>query len=574
MGAKIKADRGTPEGELSQAQPPSKSTITQTSFMTHQRHTIKGTANRVLLALPAALILSAPGALASMASWQETQPAKQAGDAKPQAKEAKKQAADAGQEAAEAKKQKAAEMAAQKQAAVEGGAKSKAEKDALFQEGLKHKAELQRVAQGEGPYGGSTDKDAKLEIPFGQDQFDFGSVMQGAMLEHTFKFKSTGTTDVIIRQAKPTCGCTVGQLLVVNAEGERVPYTIGDPLAPGTEIELTATVDTHNKRNKAQVRINVYANDPVSQHTLTLSADVEPFMTATPSFLNFGELSEDAVKESTIDVRVAKGEPVALSMDTSRQLSQPDGMQVELVAVNPDDAGRSAHWQVNVKVGPGLKEGPLGYAMTLTADKEIDGGKTGPDGTPKHYQINANVNGRVLGVLSCTPQYVSMGLVRPGQVVKRSIQVLSHDPNFEIGNPKVSIRGYKGAEFPWADHFKVLTSPVPGRNGVDIELRLEGLPDGADTSFKGEVVIETGHPQKPSLEVIFSGVCRSGVGRPGQAGEDVGQGVPVKQPVNQVKPAVTPAGGSVGAKETPAKKGEAIGAKPVERPAPKKTGGR
>ncbi|MFT4542896.1 MAG: hypothetical protein ACI841_004275 [Planctomycetota bacterium] len=519
--------------------------------MKHLRNTTTGTACRAFLALPAILFLSAPVTLAAAPGPQESKPAAQ----KQQPKEAP------------AQQKTAKQIFQEKQAASQNGAKSKAELEALRQQGLKHKQELNKVATGKGAYGGAIDPEAKLEIPFGQDSHDFGNVMQGAMLEHSFRFKSSGPNDVIIRQAKPTCGCTVGQLQVVNDDGTMSPYTIGSPIAPGTEIELTAKVDTGNKRNKTQVRINVYANDPVSQHTLTLSAQVEPFMTATPTFVNFGELAEDATKESVIDVRVAKGEAVMLEMDTTRKLSKPQGMEVEMVPVNPNENGKSAHWQVKIKVGPNLKEGPLGYAMTLVTDKEIAGSKPLPDGRQKRYQINANVNGRVLGVLSCSPQYVSMGLVRPGQVVKRSMQVISHDSNFEIGNPKVTLRGYKGADFPWADHFKITTSPIAGRNGVSVELRLDGLPNNSDGSFKGEVVIETGHPAKPEMAVIFSGVCRSGIAAPTGATPQK-KGVPLNNKVQQAKPAQT-------AKEpfTNKPSGKGVGAKAVKRPGTVKPSG-
>ena len=52
-------------------------------------------------------------------------------------------------------------------------------------------------------------------------------------------------------------------------------------------------------------------------------------------------------------------------------------------------------------------------------------------------------------------------------------------------------------------------------NALDIQLQLEGLPEGTTGSFRGEMVIKTGHERKPELLVRFSGVCRSGVQRAG-----------------------------------------------------------
>ena len=121
----------------------------------------------------------------------------------------------------------------------------------------------------------------------------------------------------------------------------------------------------------------------------------------------------------------------------------------------------------------------------------------------------------MLGVLSCAPQFLSMGLVRPGQVVSRSVRITSHDPNFTLGEVETELRPIQGGDFPWADSFTAIVQPVAGvDDAVDVELRLDGLPDGSDGSFKGELVIHTGHPSKPEVAVAFSGVCRGGIGRP------------------------------------------------------------
>ena len=45
-----------------------------------------------------------------------------------------------------------------------------------------------------------------------------------------------------------------------------------------------------------------------------------------------------------------------------------------------------------------------------------------------------------------------------------------------------------------------------------IRRRWNYVPEGADGSFRGKMIIKTGHPAKPSMEVRFSGVCRAGVG--------------------------------------------------------------
>ncbi|MBL6721976.1 MAG: DUF1573 domain-containing protein [Planctomycetes bacterium] len=383
-----------------------------------------------------------------------------------------------------------------------------------------------------------TDPNAKLAIEFGTDKHDFGRARQGDILEHIFEMEAGGSAPLIIRQANPTCGCTVSEVLVEGPAGSMVPYVFGEPIEPGRKITIAGRMNTANKKNQTQVRINVYHNDPVGTTGLALMANIEPYMTATPTFVQLGDIPQGSTRTQVVDVRTTRGELVALVLDERPGVKLPQGMDVQLAAVNADAEGRSAHWQVTVEIGPGAVEGNLGYQIALKSDTarpdahEIEaknaeraenavkggvdehGHPVGTHEVSSDYKINVAVSGRVLGVMSYTPQFVSMGLVRPGQVVPRTVKVISHDPEFTLDPAKMSVELAADAGVPlkWAEHFVTEIKPAQGVNGVDVELRLSGLPEGADGSFRGKMIIRTGHPAKPTMEVRFSGVCRAGVG--------------------------------------------------------------
>jgi hypothetical protein len=389
------------------------------------------------------------------------------------------------------------------------------------------------------------DPDAKLEYAFGSETHKFGKVTQGAVLVHTFSMSSGGTSDLVIRQAKPTCGCTVAQLRVENNAGEMVIYNFGDPIPPGRKIELEATLETKNKRNNASSRINIAANDPRKTIQLALSAFVEPYFNITPTFVNFGEISDDVEVEKTVDFRTAKGQRVLLTMDTSRVRVMPQGLKIELEAVNPDEDGKSTHWRASVKLGPGLKEGTVSYPLKVLSDVPLlwvdDGhghdkpGAHGPE--PQVQSATANISARVRGVITYSPAFISLGIVRPGLVVSRTVRITNHDLDFTLGEPEVTLGSFRGREFPYAEYFSFTTRPVPGQNAIDVELRLEGLPEGSDGTFKAMMNVAVGHPSKPAVEVIVSGVCRSGVTARSAASPAI---VGVKNALNGKKLPVTP----------------------------------
>ena len=84
----------------------------------------------------------------------------------------------------------------------------------------------------------------------------------------------------------------------------------------------------------------------------------------------------------------------------------------------------------------------------------------------------------------------------------------------------MKVLDYQGKELPWADRFQASLKPAVGLdNAIDVQLVLEGLPEGSDGSFRGVMVVETGHAAKPELSVRFSGVCRSGVVKPARGGQ-------------------------------------------------------
>jgi len=357
---------------------------------------------------------------------------------------------------------------------------------------------------------------AKLEIPFGMDKHDFGRARQGDMLVHTFKLQSNGSEPVIISQASPTCGCTLGEVKVL-AEGEETPalYNFGSPIAPGSEVQISATLDTKSKKNKTNVRINVYSNDGKTGVTmLSLAANVEPFLVASPPFLQFGQIREGTERTGTIDFRTSNGDRIMLSEDATRPIPLPAGLSMDFAPVNADESGKASVWRATFTVSKDSPEGGKSYAVRLNSDVELPKNAAlatkAPvkPGTPTVYQVTANVNYTILGAISLQTQYLSLGLVRPNQPVVRNVRLTCHEPEFDLTEVKCTLTGEGNQPLPWADRFKVAVKPVSGSNAVDIELRLDGLPEDADGSFRGRIAIETGHPSKPSEFVRFSGVCR------------------------------------------------------------------
>jgi len=100
-------------------------------------------------------------------------------------------------------------------------------------------------------------------ITFSKSEHDFGVIDEGEIVETTFEFKNTGKTDLIISNAKSTCGCTV-------------PEWPKEPIPVGGTDEITVKFNTTNKPNKQTKVITLTTNTAKGSESVVIKADVTP----------------------------------------------------------------------------------------------------------------------------------------------------------------------------------------------------------------------------------------------------------------------------------------------------------
>jgi len=108
----------------------------------------------------------------------------------------------------------------------------------------------------------TTLSDKKLpEISFEQKNFDFGVLIEGEKVEHTFKFKNTGSKDLIITKVSTTCGCTVADY----------PQ---DPIPPGGNGKIEVVFNSEGKHGYQHKMIRILANTQPNLTELSIDAQV------------------------------------------------------------------------------------------------------------------------------------------------------------------------------------------------------------------------------------------------------------------------------------------------------------
>ncbi len=106
-------------------------------------------------------------------------------------------------------------------------------------------------------------KKGAASASFDKTQFDFGTVNEGDIVETTFVITNSGKTDLIITDAKTTCGCTV-------------PTWPRTPIKPGESEDIKVKFNTAGKRNKQSKTITLLTNTEKGSESFRIKGFVTP----------------------------------------------------------------------------------------------------------------------------------------------------------------------------------------------------------------------------------------------------------------------------------------------------------
>lgn len=106
-------------------------------------------------------------------------------------------------------------------------------------------------------------KKGAASISFSNKEYDFGTVNEGEIIETVFKVTNSGKTDLVITDAKVTCGCTV-------------PEWPKAAIKPGETKDVKVRFNTNGKSNRQQKNITLITNTETGREILTLKGMVTP----------------------------------------------------------------------------------------------------------------------------------------------------------------------------------------------------------------------------------------------------------------------------------------------------------
>jgi len=244
---------------------------------------------------------------------------------------------------------------------------------------------------------------------------DFGAVGRGSKQEFAFEFTNVYKEDVHVASVRSSCGCTT-------------PSVSKDTLKTFEKAEVTAAYNTKSFLGAKSATITVVIDQPYyAEVQLTVTGYIRSDVVFDPGAVEFGTIEAGAGAESKIDVAYA-GRSDWEIVDVR---SANEHFEVELKETLRN-SGR-VNYTMTVRLKPSA---PVGYVNDQLTIVTNDSGAR---------NVSLPVEGRVESPLSVSPTSLFLGVLTPGQSVKKMLVVK--------GNKAFRIVGVKceDAHFSFAD---------------------------------------------------------------------------------------------------------------------------
>ena len=327
-------------------------------------------------------------------------------------------------------------------------------------------------------------------IHIGEQNFDWGSALQGELVRHDFVIENKGGAPLTITEVTKTCGC----------QTVKKP---SKPIPPGQKDVVTLQIDTKRFSKRVSRSVDVHSNSVPSPLTLSMSGKVETFYTLEPPAPRIPAVqgfptepvkvslrrNEDAevkfkVKEVTTESKIVTAK--------ISEVTAGEHYEIELTATLPqDDKNRRYYYEpVKLKMDANGKEFDISFNVSVTTKQRID------------VQPRASV-------------YFSRDETKPlrgpsGAPISKTVDVVSlggKDHTFNITRIEAT------AQAPYRNPKTTTPTPVPDRyfhtelktvepgKHYRLVVRMEKLPAQQLRTVRDRIVLQTDDPAVPQVSI-------------------------------------------------------------------------
>ena len=246
---------------------------------------------------------------------------------------------------------------------------------------------------------------------------DFGTVARGSKQECAFEFTNIYKEDVHVASVRSSCGCTT-------------PSVTKDALKTYETSEIIAVFNTKSFLGYKSATVTVTIDKPFyAELQISVSGYIRSDVVFTPGVVDFGSVEVGAGAETKIDVAyVGRNDWKITDVRSANQ-----NLEVEL-AETARGGGR-VNYRMDVRLKRGAPAGYLQDQLALVTD-ESDA-----------KSLSLPVEGQIVSPLSVSPASLVLGVLKPGETVKKRLVVRGNKP-FRIVSVKSDDPGFKFEESP------------------------------------------------------------------------------------------------------------------------------
>ncbi|MFN2387335.1 MAG: DUF1573 domain-containing protein [Thermoanaerobaculia bacterium] len=297
---------------------------------------------------------------------------------------------------------------------------------------------------------------------------DAGTIAKGQVIDATFVIKNTGGSDLIISDARPSCGCTVA--------------SFDKLIKPGAEGKIVSSVDTKTFSGPISKSILLVSNDPDRpQMNLFVKANVKPFVDVLPQpFVRFSVIKGDGAGQDVILLSDEK-----TFKPTVAETSQPY-VKAEILPAGDKDKipGRAGEqYRLRISVTGDAPDGLLNAPLRINT------------GVAQQPTLEIPVSGIVRPRVSVTPVMVNFGNFTAGKdPITRNIIVTNNKPGVPVRVTKaeVSVPGF-------------VTDVVPTQEGISYTVVVKASDRVKKGALQGTVKLYTSDKDKSIIELPLRG---------------------------------------------------------------------
>ena len=297
---------------------------------------------------------------------------------------------------------------------------------------------------------------------FPEREYNFGTVARGSKVHHSFKLVNTTSSEIHIATYQTKCGCTEVRLGATT-------------IPAGTQTIIEAVIDTTKFQGPKASGLTLIIDKPqYTQVDLNLNCFIRADLTLNPGQADFGVVNRASKPAVEMALTYAGGQA---DWAITRMQTRSPHVTARLTELARSPGG-AVNYTLTATLNPSAPVGFFKDEITLYTN----------DATSPTIPVSVTAN--VQSTVMVTPSVLTLGAVRAGEEIKKTILVRSSQPfklvgvkssRAEISTPAPGDQSK--ALHPVAVTFKAPAEPGPFYAVIEVESDVKGEPPTKVNAF-------------------------------------------------------------------------------------------